>query len=150
MTRRIRSPVFDGLEHAFGREALAACDVGDFRLGCVGLGRDVDIPVVLVMPVGSAWLDLQRFEWFSDALRVMGRSLDRHWTDIPVDAPGLPSPTLILARRHGLEVIYRTSSGVRHAVELFERPGELVPIDSVWADFREVSSALAYSMEHEE
>jgi|ERR1017187_6159689 hypothetical protein len=150
MTRRILSSVFDGLEHCFGKEALAACDVGDFRLGCVGIGRDVGLPVVLVMPIGSAWLDLQRFEWFPDALRTMGRSLDRHWADIPVDPPDLPSPTLVVARWNGLEVLYRTSSGVLHAEELFERPGELVPSDSVWAYFREASSALAYSMEHEE
>jgi hypothetical protein len=150
MTRRILSSVFDELEYSFGGEALAVCDVGEFRLGCVGIGREVDVPVVLVMPIGSAWVDLRRFEWFPDALRTMGRSLDRHWTDIPVDAAGLPSPTLVLARRHGLEVIYRTSSGVRHAEELFERPGMLVPSDSVWADFRVASSELAYLMDHDE
>ena len=142
--RLIRSPVLDDLETAYGVErAFSACEVGGFRLGCVGLEDDPDKPVALIVADGKDWRVVARFEWSPPALRAIGLLLDEHWDEVPVDRPGHPSPTLVIACEQALEVVYRTSEGVRDGRELFDEPGSVNHIDQVWADFRSATSDLA-------
>jgi len=59
------------------------------------------------------------------------------------DRLGYPSPTLVIGCEQALEVVYRTSEGVRDGRELFDEPGSVSHIDQVWADFRSATSDLA-------
>jgi hypothetical protein len=147
--RLIRSPVLDGLETAYGVErAFSASEVGGFRLGCVWLEDDPDKPVALIVPDGKDWRVVAQFEWSPPALRAIGLLLDEHWDEVPVDRPGHPSPTLVIACEQALEVVYRTSEGVRDGRELFDEPGSVNNIDPVWAGFRSATSDLADWAEH--
>ena len=147
--RLIHPHRLNGLETVYGVKcAFSACDVGGFRLGCVRLEDDPDKPVALIVPDGKDWRVVARFEWSPPALRAIGPLLDEHWDEVPVDRLGYPSPTLVIACEQAIEVVYRTSEGVRDGRELFDEPGSVAHIDPVWADIRSATSDLVDWAEH--
>ncbi len=140
VARRIQSDLFDYLERTFGDSALGACDTAALRLGILVEGVS-DETVVLVDPSGEVFAT---FECFSDALSAIGVMLDDHFDDAPIDVIEQPSPTLVIPRERSLEVVYKTSEGVRSAEELFDRPGSsLIDSGERWSDFTSATLALA-------
>jgi hypothetical protein len=150
MTRKkIDTSLLTRLERDFGlSKSYVVSDLSVLRLGIVEITEDPENTVAIVESVGEVWREVARFEWFTDAFRAMGRILDLHWDEIPVDEVQEPSPTLISARERSLEVIYRTTNGVWDAEELFENPGELIPFDQHWPDFTTATSWLADAEEY--
>jgi hypothetical protein len=128
--------VLDELELSFGEDVFAVCQVGALRYGCVMLRDDPTDSVILAISAHTAWIEYRRFAWLGEAVRVLGSLLDKRWDQVPTDEFGWPSPTLAIPRERSLEVVYRTATGVRNAVELSDRPGELIHRELVWWDFR--------------
>jgi hypothetical protein len=143
MPRVVCSSVLDELELSFGEEVFAVCDLGPVRYCCVMLRDDPTESVILAIAAGAAWIEHKRFTGLNQSLRAMGALLDKRWNEVPIDECGWPSPTLIIPRDRSLEVLYRTAAGVRNAVELSDRPGDLIHHDSVWPDFRSATRDLS-------
>ena len=139
----IASPLLDELELSFGEDVFAVCELPSVRYGCVMVPDDPNGSVILAMAAGPAWIEYRRFEWLDQALNTMGSLLDKRWKEIPVDKFGRPSPTFVIPRDRSLELLYRTLEGVRNAVELSDRPGDLVHHESVWPDFRSAAGDLS-------
>lgn len=143
MIRVVTSSVLDELEQTFGEEVLAVCELGSARLGCLLLPDDPTESVVLAESVAGAWIECRRFRWLDGALVALGAMLDSRWAEVPIDERGWPSPTLVIPRERLLEVLYRTAYGVCNAVELSERPGQLIHHESVWPSFRSATEGLS-------
>ncbi len=81
---------------------------------------DLDRRMVILRAEGDGWVEEGRYTFWTDAYRVLGRLLDESIRQVPIDPIDRPSPTVVMAGEHFIEVMYRTAQGVRIARELDE------------------------------
>jgi hypothetical protein len=127
------------LEARVGEQcALASCQVRDAFFAVVGAGEmQPDRGTVVLRSSGDEWLEVDRCDFWTDALRVLGRQLDQVIDEVPVDPIDQPSPTLLIPLSEGgVEVLFRTDEGIRVARELEAGCDPRFEVyDKLWATF---------------
>ncbi len=119
--------------------AFASCLLGDGALAVFAdPGEDgTDPGVVIQRRVTAGWVELGRYELWTDAYRALGGLLDEALDKVPIDAVDRPSPTILMAGINGcVEVMFRTADGIRVARELDEGSDPRFEVyDPLWEDF---------------
>lgn len=129
--------------------ASSVFDGGGFAVIVDPRETDPDRGMVILRAEGDGWVEEGRYMFWTDAYRVLGRLLDESIDQVPVDPIDRPSPTVVMAGEHCVEVMYRTAEGARIARELDEGFDPRFEVyDLLWDTFTAATESEASDAEY--